>query len=79
MKNSSRISIKASFRLIQALMLLLVVFLLVQGIVLWSVCQRGTQATKGLEQEGLPSLRLLASLQENLAIYRLHSYELMFA
>jgi len=79
MKNSGRISIKTSFRLIQALMLLLVVFLVGQGYTLWSVCQRGTQATKGLEQEGLPSLRLLASLQENLAIYRLHSFELMFA
>jgi len=79
MKASSRISIKASFRVIQALILLLLVFLLVQGIVLWGVCLRGTEATKGLEQEGLPSLRLLASLQENLAIYRLHSFELMFA
>ena len=79
MKASSRISIKASFRVIQALILLLLVFLLVQGIFLWGVCLRGSQATKGLEQEGLPSLRLLASLQENLAIYRLHSFELMFA
>ena len=33
----------------------------------------------GLEREGLPSLRLLAALEENLAIYRLHSFELMFA
>lgn len=79
MKQSSRISIKSSFRLIQALILLLLAFLLVQSVVLWSVCQRGAQATAGLEQEGLPSLRLLASLQENLAIYRLHSFELMFA
>jgi len=79
MNNFRRISIKTSFFIIQALMLLLLVFLLVQSFIFWNVCQRGTQATKGLEQEGLPSLRLLASLQENLAIYRLHSFELMFA
>jgi len=75
----NRTSIRTSFFIIQALVLLLLVFLLVQGLVFWNVCQLGTQATKGLEQEGLPSLRLLASLQENLAIYRLHSFEVMFA
>jgi len=64
--------------MIQLLIGLLLIFLLVQGGVLWQVCQRGTVATHGLEQEGLPSLRLLASLQENLAIYRLHAYEIMF-
>jgi hypothetical protein len=79
MKNRRRTSIKSSFLFIQALIVLLLIFLLVQGVVLWQVCQRGTVATHGLEQEGLPSLRLLASLQENLAIYRLHSFELMFA
>jgi len=78
MKASSNTSIKNSFRLIQGLVALLLVFLLVQIGIFWGVCQRGTAATQGLEQEGLPSLRLLASLQENLAIYRLHSYELMF-
>jgi myosin heavy subunit len=79
MQQSSRMSIKSSFHLIQALILLLLVFLLVQSAVFWRVCERGVQATKGLEQEGLPSIRLLASLQENLAVYRLHSFELMFA
>jgi len=53
-------------------------FLALQGFVLWTVCQGGRQATRGLVTEGLPSLRRLASLQENLAVYRLHSYELMF-
>ncbi len=77
--NHSSASIKNSFRLIQAVIALLLAFLLVQGVILWRVCQRGTQATNGLEQEGLPSVRLLASLQENLAIYRLHSFEIMFA
>ncbi len=77
--NHSSTSIKSSFRLIQILLALLLVFLLVQGVVLWGVCQRGTEATHGLEQEGLPSIRLLALLQENLAVYRLHSFEVMFA
>jgi methyl-accepting chemotaxis protein len=78
MKRTHRFSIKATFHLIQVLVTLLLVLLSVQGAVFWSFCQRGQQATQGLEKEGLPSLRLLASLQENLAIYRLHSYELMF-
>ena len=77
--SQSRTSIKSSFRLIQILIALLLVFLVIQGVTLWRVCQRGTLATQGLEQEGLPSLRLLASLQENLAVYRLHSFEIMFA
>jgi methyl-accepting chemotaxis protein len=78
MKQSKSLSIKSSFRLIQMIIGLLLIFLIVQGAVFWQVCQQGTIATHGLEQEGLPSLRLLASLQENLAIYRLHSYEIMF-
>jgi methyl-accepting chemotaxis protein len=79
MKSIRTTSIKGSFRLIQTVIVLLLIFLLVQGVVLWQVCQRGAAATQGLEKEGLPSLRLLASLQENLAIYRLRSFELMFA
>ena len=79
MKKNSGLCIKNSFRMIQALIILLLVFLLVQGVVLWRVCERGSQAINGLEQEGLTCLRLMASLQENLAIYRLRSFELMFA
>ena len=79
MNPTRQTSIKSSFLFIQVLIALLLVFLLVQGMVLWRVCQRGTEATQGLVQEGLPSVRLLASLQENLAILRLHSFEVMFA
>ena len=79
MKRSNRLSIKTSFQFIQGVILLLLVVLVFQSIVFWRACQRGSQATNGLEQEGLPSLRLLASLQENLAVYRLHSFEIMFA
>ena len=71
-------SIRRTFGIIQAVVGLLLVFLVLQGFVLWTVCQGGRQATRGLVAEGLPSLRCLASLQENLALYRLHSYELMF-
>ena len=79
MNNKRQISIKHSFHVIQGVVGLLLVFLVIQGTVLWRVCNQGVGATTSLVNEGLPSLRLLASLQENLAIYRLHSYELMFA
>ena len=78
MKTNRQISIKRSFSIIQGVVGLLLVFLIIQGCVLWQVCDRGVSATTGLANEGLPSLRLLASLEQGLAIYRLHSYELMF-
>ena len=79
MKTANDISIKRSFLVIQGVVGLLLVFLIVQSGILWRVCNQRVDAATGLEKEGLPSLRLLASLQEDLAIYRLHSYELMFA
>lgn len=78
MKTNRQISIKRSFSIIQGVVGLLLVFLIIEGCILWRVCDSGASATTGLANEGLPSLRLLASLQEGLAIYRLHSYELMF-
>ncbi|HTB86148.1 MAG TPA: methyl-accepting chemotaxis protein [Candidatus Sulfotelmatobacter sp.] len=79
MKAAPQISLKRSFNTIKGVVALLVIFLVVQMCLLWRTCDNGTRATTGLEAEGLPSLRLLATLQENLAVYRLHSYELMFA
>jgi len=79
MKEKKQISIKHSFRTIQGIVGLLLIFLIIQGCVLWQICDRGASTTTGLEKEGLPSLRLLATLQEGLAVYRLHSFELMFA
>jgi methyl-accepting chemotaxis protein len=79
MKTKRTTSIKSSFRIIEGLIVLLLIFLLVQGVFLWRVCQRGTEAAHGLVQESMPSLRLLAELRDNLAAYRLHSYELIFA
>jgi methyl-accepting chemotaxis protein len=79
MKSTHTTSIKSSFQFIQIIVVLLLAFLVIQSSVLWRVCRQGTQATAGLENEGLPSLRYLTSLDQGLAIYRLHSYELMFA
>ena len=79
MKKNRQISIKSSFHFIQGVVGVLLVFLVIQGTVLWRVCSQGVGATTSLVNEGLPSLRLLASLQEDLAIYRLHAYELLFA
>ena len=79
MKAKRQISIKRSFLIIQGVVGLLLVFLVVQGCLLWRVCNQGVAATTSLENEGLPSLRLLAALQEDLALFRLSAYEVMFA
>lgn len=79
MKSPRTKSLRRIFRTIQVVVALLLAFLLVQGVILWKVCRQGAVATRGLVAGGLPSLRCLASLQENLALYRLRSYELMFA
>ena len=79
MKATRKTSISFSFRVIQGMVGLMLVFLVVQAWLLWRVCQQGAAATAGLKNEGLPSLRLLASLGENLAVYRLNCFELMFA
>ena len=78
MKSLSQTSIRSTFRILQVLVGLLLIFLVIQGLILGKVCDQGTRATRGLVGEGLPSLRHLATLQENLALYRLHSFELMF-
>ncbi len=78
MKTGQQTSVKHGFRVIQGVVGLLLVFLIVQSCILWRVCNRGVNAVTGLESEGLPSLRLLATLQDGLDIYRLHSYEIMF-
>ncbi len=38
----------------------------------------GLRRYRGLEHEGIPSLAHVAALKQNLNLYRLHSYELMF-
>ena len=72
------LSVRTNFRIIQGIAGLLLLFLALESVLLWRVCWQGTQATRGLMQEGLPSLRHLAQLEENLVLYRLFAYELMF-
>ena len=79
MNQKNPISIKHSFHIIQGVVCLVLVFLIVQGCVLWRMCDRGAEATTGLEQGGLPSLRLLAAMHSGLAAYRLRAYEMIFA
>ena len=78
MKMLDNNSLRRTFRLVQGVVGLLLVFLSIQGYVLWKVCREGTQATQALVTEGLPSLRYLSSFEANLALYRLRSFELMF-
>jgi PAS domain S-box-containing protein len=69
----------AAFRRILLVVLLTFIFAIVQIITLRVVCGTGMRTARLLEYQGLPALKELASLQENLAIYRLHSYEFLFA
>jgi methyl-accepting chemotaxis protein len=73
-----RISVRRTFQVTELVMGLILVFLTIEGIVLWRVCSQGTEAMKGLEANGLPSLKTLAALEQNLVRYQLASYELMF-
>ncbi len=72
-------SVSAAFRNIWLVVFLILVFATVQTFILWRVCDAGMKTAASLEHEGLPTLSTLASLQEDLAIYRLHSYEYLFA
>ena len=68
-----------AFRRILLVVLAIFIFAIVQMFTLWAVCETGMKTARLLEHEGLPTLNELASLQENLATYRLHSYEYLFA
>jgi methyl-accepting chemotaxis protein len=72
-------SIRISFRNVRLIVFLLLGVALIQAAVLWRVCARGKTAVTRLESEGLPGLHQITALQEDLALYRLHSYELLFA
>jgi len=73
------ISLVRSFQHIRLIVLLLLMFAVVQGVVLWRACTYGMQAMNSLNREGMPALRHLAALQESLALFRLYSYEHLFA
>lgn len=72
-------SIRISFRNVRLIVFVLLGVALVQATVLWRVCARGKTAVTTLEHEGLPGLHQITSLQEDLALYRLQSYETLFA
>jgi PAS domain S-box-containing protein len=68
-----------TFRRILLVILLIFIFAVVRTFIVWAVCNTGMKTANTLEKQGLPALRELASLQENLALYRLDSYEYLFA
>jgi PAS domain S-box-containing protein len=68
-----------TFRNILQVVIVIFIFAVVQMFTLWQVCKTGMETAASLKNQGLPALKDLASLQENLAIYRLDSYEYLFA
>jgi PAS domain S-box-containing protein len=71
--------LSARFRHILHVVILIFIFAAVQMLALWRVGKTGMNTAMSLEHQGLPALNELASLQEHLAIYRLDSYEYLFA
>jgi PAS domain S-box-containing protein len=71
--------LSATFRRILVVVLVIFAFAVVQMLTLWAVCNVGMRTASSLEYKGLPTLSVLASLQENLVTYRLVSYEYLFA
>lgn len=78
MNTFSQQSLPRSFWNIRFAVLLLLVFAVIQGVMLRRVCVHGTTSVRSVEQEGLPSLRHVAALQESLALGRLAAYEWLF-
>jgi PAS domain S-box-containing protein len=72
-------SLSTTFRNILLVVFLIFVCASVQMFTLWRVCNTGMKTAASLEHQGLPTLSGLASLQEDLAIYRLNAYEYLFA
>jgi len=66
------------FRNILQVVVLAFVFALIQMIVLQRVCNTGMRAATVLNQEGLPNLNHLATLREQIVLFRLYSYERLF-
>jgi PAS domain S-box-containing protein len=72
-------AVAATFRNILLVVLLIFVFAVAQTYMVWRVCNAGMNTAMSLQKQGLPTLDALALLQEHLAIYRLNSYEYLFA
>jgi signal transduction histidine kinase len=71
--------LEATFRNILWVVSLIFIFAVALTLILWAVCDSGMKTATTLEHGGLPMLSNLASLQEDLAVYRLNSYEYLFA
>jgi PAS domain S-box-containing protein len=72
-------AVSATFRNILLVVFLIFIFAVVETFMFWRVCNAGMGTATSLEHQGLPTLNTLASLQEHLALYRLSSYEYLFA
>jgi signal transduction histidine kinase/DNA-binding response OmpR family regulator/HPt (histidine-containing phosphotransfer) domain-containing protein len=71
--------VSATFRNILVVVFLIFIFAVVQTAILWRICNEGMKTVASLKGQGLPTLSTVAQLQEHLALYRLHSYEYLFA
>src|ERR1700722_20093609 len=69
----------ATFRNILLVVFVIFICAMLQMFMLWRVCNTGMKTAASLENQGLPTLNGLASLQQHLAIYRLNAYEYLFA
>ena len=78
MKQKKMTTVRRSFRVIQVLVGLMLLFLVVQGAVQWKVSREGVESMARLEKEGLPGLADMAALEANINLFRLRSYEMMF-
>jgi PAS domain S-box-containing protein len=72
-------SLWVTFRNIQAVVVLILVFAVIQMVMLRRVCDTGMATSDSLEHQGLPYLDQLGNLREHLALFRLYSYEYLFA
>ena len=72
-------SLWGTFRNILGVVFLIFIFAVVQMLTLQRVCDRGMTTADSLQHHGLPGLQLQAALREDLALYRLRAYEILFA
>jgi len=71
--------VSATFRNILVVVFLIFIFAIVQTAILWRICNKGMNTVASFKGQGLPTLSTVALLQEHLALYRLSSYEYLFA
>jgi len=69
----------ATFRSIHVVGILILLFAVLQTVILQGVCDSGMNTSNSLEHQGLPYLNQLGDLREQLALFRLSSYEYLFA